>query len=133
MTENAPPAVPHWKRIRLDAAARSLLDRAVGDLGRQLGLKLRLLRLPSGMVTACRVDDLWFCRVGDGGDPPRLRTLAVDSRPEQRNLLPGEDDADFAECADILGLRTDDERARFRAFLDPVAHPAGPATTPGAS
>ena len=124
--------VPQWKRIRLDAAARSLLDRAVGELGRQLGAKLRLLRLPSGMVTVCRVDDLWFCRVGDGGTPPRIWTLAVDSRPEQRNLLPGLDEADFAECADLLGLRTADDLARFRAFLHPVANPAGADLPPGA-
>ena len=123
---------PHWSRIRLDPAARSLLDRGIGDLSRRLGVKLRLLRLPSGMVTVCHADDLWFCRVGDGGDPPRIWTLAIDSRPEQRNLLPGEVEADFAECADILGLRTDDERDRFRTFLNPVARSAGPSTTPGA-
>ena len=119
-----------WGKIRLETTARSVLDRAVGDLNRRFGVKLRLVRLSSGKVIACRAGDFWFCRVGDDGRPPQTRTLAVDTRPEQRTLLPADDPADFAECCDLLGFRTEDERGQFRAFLNPDPGPIPGPTAP---
>ena len=125
-----------WRKIRLDGADRSTLDRAVGALGRRLGVPLRLVRLAHGKLVACRVDDLWFCHVGDGGQPPQTWTVAVDTRPEPRALRPRDDPADFAECCDLLGLRDEARQAELRAFLTPPPAPepntAPEPTDPGA-
>ncbi len=112
-----------WRKIRLDAKSRSIFDRAVADVNRKLGVKWHLIRHPSGKLTSCRVDDLWFCHVGDASPEPRVWTLAIDTRPEQRTLLPGADAADFDECCDILGFRTEAQRAEFRTFLEPKPVP----------
>ena len=111
-----------WTKIRLDAAARSTLDRAVADVNRRLEAPVHLVRHPSGRVLVCRVADLWFCHVGAAESESPIWTLAVDTRPEQRTLLPARLEADFAECCDILGLRTAGEHAAFRAFLTPQPH-----------
>ena len=121
-----------WGRVRLDSATRPVLDRALGALGRRLGAALRLARHHSGKVVACRAGDLWFCRVLDAAEPPRTWTVAVDTRPEPRTLLPLESAADFAECCDLLGHRTAAEQARFRGFLALDPHLDPDLTAPGA-
>ena len=118
-----------WAKVRLDATTRSVLDRAVTHLGRALALNLHLVKHPSGKLIAFRVEDLWFCRVGDGGHPPRTWTLAIDTRPEPRTLLPAQNDEDFAECCDLLGFRTAEQQDHLRAFLLPDPDPT--AASPG--
>ena len=75
-----------WVKLTLDATARSIIDRAIGDLSRREGSKLVLIRKRQGKIMGCRAEDLWFCHVRDENFPPR--TLAIDVRPEQRTLLP---------------------------------------------
>ena len=107
-----------WGKARLEPPVRSLLDRGLGDLNRDGGEQNRPIRLPGGKQFICHVEDLWFCRVGDGGSPPRTWSLVVDSRLPQRTLLPTRSALDFEECCDILGFRAEEQRRRFRDFLD---------------
>ena len=122
-----------WRKQRLDSTSRPILDRAVTDLNRKLGAKLRIVKLSSGKLVACHVEDLWFCRVSDDGDPPCVWTVAVDTRPEQRTLLPTEDPADFDECCDLLGFRTEGQQREFRDFLIPDHDQTEASTAQGAS
>ncbi len=122
-----------WGKLRLDSTTRSLLDRAVADLNRKRDVKFHLIKHPWGKLIACHVDDLWFCHVGDGGRPPRIWTLAVDTRPEQRTLLPDQSGADFDECCDLLGFRTEEQRSQFREWLRPDMDQAETFPIPGAS
>ena len=116
-----------WSKVKLDPGARSALDRAIAALGRRLGQPYCLARLPHGRILACRVDDFWFCRAGPSKSL-HPHPVLVDTRPEPRTLLPLDDEADFAECCDLLGLRTDEEQAGLRTFL--ITRPTATAPNP---
>ena len=122
-----------WSRTRLDPTVRSLLDRAMGDLNRTSGQHVRPIRLPGGKLIVSLIEDLWFCRVGDGGNPPLTWTVVVDSRPPQRTLLPTRVAADFDECCDLLGLRSTEQRGQFHDFLHPDTDRSVPSPAAGAS
>ena len=96
-------------------------DRGDADLGRQVSRHQTTVRkghrLPIGKPP--------IPHVGDGGRPSEILPLAITTDSEPKLLLPTRRTEDFDECCDLLGLRDEEQRDRFRTFLLPRSEQRG--------
>ena len=115
-----------WEKIRLTGETRSRLDRAATEVTPISGGRFHVIRHPSGNIIACRSADILFFNVGDGGRPSEMLPLAITTDAASRLLLPTRRTEDFDECCELLGLRDEEQRDRFRKFLLPRSTSPGP-------
>lgn len=115
-----------WEKIRLTEETRSRLDRAADEVTPISGGKFHVIRHPFGKIIACRSSGLFFFHVGDGGRPSEIVPLAITTDASSRLLLPTRRTEDFDECCELLGLRDEEQRDRFRKFLLPRSASPGP-------
>ena len=116
-----------WRKQRLGADQRALLESVVRDLNQELGVDFHLIKHPFGKIIACAVGDLFLCHIGDGGRPAEIWTVAVTGDRCQSVLLPARHESDFARCCDLLDYRTEAQRDHFRQFLLPQLDRTTPA------
>ena len=115
-----------WEKIRLTGETRSRLDRAADEVTPISGGKFHVVRHPFGKIIACRSAGLLFFHVGDGGRPSEIVPLAITTDAASRLLSPTRRTEDFDECCELLGLRDEEQRDRFRKFLFPRSASPGP-------
>jgi hypothetical protein len=115
-----------WEMIRPTEETKSRLDRAATEVTPISGGSFHVVRHPFGKIIACRTPNLLVFSVSDGGRPPELLPLALTTDAAARLLSPTQHTEDFDECCELLGLRDEEQRDRFRKFLLPRSASPGP-------
>jgi hypothetical protein len=108
-----------WEKIRPTEETKSRLERAATEVTPISGGRFHIVRHPFGKIIACRTANLLLFDVSDGGRPPELLPSAITTDAASRLLLPTRRTEDFDECCELLGLRDEEQRDRFRRFLLP--------------
>lgn len=119
-----------WEKLRLTDETRTRLDQAAAEITPITGGKFHVIRHPFGKFIACRSAGLLFFHVSDGGRPSEMLSLAVTTDAASRLLSPTRRTEDFDECCEMLGLRDEEQRDRFRSFLLPRSASPGPKAGP---
>jgi hypothetical protein len=119
-----------WEKLRLTDETRTRLDQAAAKVTPISGGKFHVIRHPFGKIIACRSAGLLFFHVGDGGRPSEILPLAITTDAASRLLSPTRRTEDFDECCELLGLRDQEQRDRFRSFLLPRSASPGPEVGP---